>query len=124
MQPEAAAQEPGRFDVSLYMHVSLLYGMVKLGFTTASGGPRECGQHAKVYFPTTHKAAFRIKLHCDNQEEAARQAKRYEALAFHILAVFVLCGEVQTYHAFSLSCVCLGPTSTIPHLTQTLCLLK
>lgn len=91
-------QEPrlGTYDVSLYMHVSLLYGVVKLGLTTAAGGPRECGQHAKVYFPATHKAAFGIKLHCENKNEAARQVKRYEALAFHILSVFVLCGEVWT----------------------------
>ena len=107
-------KEAGIFDVSLYMHVSLLYGMVKLGLTTASGGPRECGQHAKVYFPTTHKAAFGIRLHCNSQDEAARQVKRYEALAFHILYVFVICGEVRTCTA-SLSSVRIRETvSAIP----------
>ena len=83
------------FAVSLYLHVSLFFGIAKLGLTTAAGGPRENGHHAKVYFPATHKAAFRIQLRCPTPHEAARQIRRYEALAFSILSSFILCGEVR-----------------------------
>lgn len=83
------------FLVSLYLHASLFFGVVKLGLTTAAGGPRERGHHAKVYFPATHMAAFRILLPCPSPAKAARQLRRYEQLAFRILSVFVLSGEVR-----------------------------
>ena len=83
------------FTVSLYLHVSLFFGIAKLGLTTAAGGPRENGHHAKVYFPATHKAAFRVQLRCPTLDEAARHIRRYEALAFRILSSFLLCGEVH-----------------------------
>ena len=92
--PASLNQGLNFFYVSLYLHVSLFFGIVKLGITTFAGGPRESGQHAKVYFPAIHKAAFRIKLSCKSKEEAAKLIRRYETLAFHILSVFVLCGEV------------------------------
>ena len=95
-ETQATIQDQGLrlFSVSLYMHISLFYGIVKLGLTASAGGPRESGQHAKVYFPTTHKAAFKIKLYCNSEAEAAKQTRRYETLAFHILSAFILCGEV------------------------------
>ena len=83
------------FAVSLYLHISLFFGIAKLGLTTAAGGPRENGHHAKVYFPATHKAAFPVQLRCPTLAEAARQIRRYEALAFRILSSFVLSGEVR-----------------------------
>ena len=92
----SAAREPGMifFAASLYLHVSLFFGIVKLGLTTNAGGPRESGQHAKVFFPVIHKAVFGVKLYCSSQEVAAKLIKRYEDLAFRILSKFILCGEV------------------------------
>ena len=63
------------FTVSLYLHVSLFFGIAKLGLTTAAGGPRENGHHAKVYLPATHKAAFRVQLRCPTLDEAARHIR-------------------------------------------------
>ena len=83
------------FAVSLYLHVSLFFGIAKLGLTTTAGGPRENGHHAKVYFPVTHMAAFRVHLQCPTLDEAARQIRRCEALAFRILSSFVLSCEVR-----------------------------
>jgi hypothetical protein len=82
------------YKVSLYLQVCLFFGVVKIGYTTRRGGPREKGQHAKVYFPSAHKAAFGFVVFCRNAKEAKVTTKMYETLAFRILSVFVLEGEV------------------------------
>jgi len=82
------------YEVSLYLHVSLFFGIVKIGYTTRRGGPREQGQHVKVYFPCAHKAAFGFVVFCRNAREAVVKTKMYETLAFRLLSVFVLQGEV------------------------------
>ena len=73
-QPSSPLSQPATthpvFAVSLYLHVSLLFGIAKLGLTTTAGGPREKGHHAKVYFPVTHMAAFRVHLRCPTLDEA------------------------------------------------------
>ena len=73
-----------------------------MGYTTRRGGPREQGQHVKVYFPSAHKAAFGFVVFCRNAREAVVKTKMYEALAFRILSVFVLQGEVFLLKSVSL----------------------
>ena len=106
------------YKVSLYLHVCLFFGIVKMGYTTRRGGPREQGQHVKVYFPSAHKAAFGFVVFCRNAREAVVKTKMYETLAFRILSVFVLQGEVFHLKSDSLissinSCVCISDTFCI-----------